>query len=193
MSLLERFARGDPDAFEELFRQFQGQVFAWVVRIVRDPGAAEDLTVETFWRIYRVRAQFRPDGNFGAWAYRIATNLAINHLRRRHSRSEVALPDDLAQPVSGDVNVQQELGGQIQRAVRTLPAKLQVVVMLALVEERPYQEIAEALGVAVGTVKSRVFRAVRLLRKRLQRMGVENAGTRRYEDPQGVKTRVPGS
>jgi len=193
MSLLERFARGEADAFEDLFRQYQGRVFAWIVRIVRDRGVAEDLTIETFWRIYRARHRFRPDGNFSAWAYRIATNRAINHLRRRHSRSEVPLPDDLAQPVSGDVNVQQELGRQIQLAVRTLPAKLQMIVMLALVEERPYQEVAEALGIAVGTVKSRVFRAVRRLRKRLQQMGVENAGTRRYEDPRGVKTRVPGS
>jgi len=193
MSLLERFAQGDPDAFEDLFRQFQGQVFACIVRIVRDRGVAEDLTIETFWRIYRARAQFRPDGNFAAWAHRIATNLAINHLRRRHSRSEVELPDDIAQPGSRDAAVQAEESGQVRSAVLTLPAKLQVVVMLALVEERPYQEIADALGIAVGTVKSRVFRAARILRKRLERMGVEHAGTRRYEDPRGAKTRVPGS
>lgn len=193
MSLLERFARGDPEAFEDLFRQFQGRVFAWIVRIVRDRGVAEDLTIETFWRIYRARLRFRPDGNFSAWAHRIATNLALNHLRRRHSHLEVTLPDDLAQPGSSEVSVQQETGEQIRRAVLTLPARLQVVVMLAMVEERPYQEIADALGIAVGTVKSRVFRAVRILRKRLERMGVEYAGTRQWEDPRGVKTRLPGS
>jgi RNA polymerase sigma-70 factor (ECF subfamily) len=193
MSLLEGFARGDPEAFEDLFRQFQGRVFAWIVRIVRDRGVAEDLTIETFWRIHRARARFRPEGNFGAWAYRIATRLALNHLRRSPSRSEVALPEDLAQSGLRDMAVQQEVGGQIQRAVRTLPARLQVVVMLALVEERPYQEIADALGVAVGTVKSRVFRAVRILRKRLERMGVEHAGTRQWEDARGVKTRLPRS
>jgi len=193
MSLLERFARGEPDAFEDLFRQHQGQVFAWIVRIVRDRGVAEDLTIETFWRIYRSRQRFRPDGNFTAWAYRIATNLALNHLRRRRSHLEVALPEDLAQPGSSDMIALEESSEHVRRAVLSLPARLQVVVMLAMVEERPYQEIADALGIAVGTVKSRVFRAVRILRKRLQRMGVENAGTRRYEDPQGVKTRVPGS
>ena len=193
MSLLERFARGDADAFEDLFRQFQGRVFGWIVRIVRDRGVAEDLTIETFWRIHRARHRFRPDGNFSAWACRIATNLALNYLRRRHSHLEVALPDDLAQQGSRDVNVQHETGQQIRRAVLTLPARLQVVVMLALVEERPYQEIADALGLALGTVKSRVFRAVRILRKRLERMGVEHAGTREWEDARGVKTRFPGS
>jgi RNA polymerase sigma-70 factor (ECF subfamily) len=181
MSLLERFTEGDADAFEDLFRQFQGRVYAWIVRVVRDRGVAEDLTVETFWRIYRARDRFRPDADFAAWAYRIATNLALNHLRRRRLNllREVALPDDVAQPCSPDAAVQQETREHIQRAVGRLPAKLQVVVMLALVEERPYPEIAGALGIAVGTVKSRVFRAVRILRKHLTGMGVEHAGTRR--------------
>jgi RNA polymerase sigma-70 factor (ECF subfamily) len=193
MSLLERFARGEPDAFEDLFRQYQGLVFAWIVRIVRDRGVAEDLTIETFWRIYRSRHRFRPDGNFTAWAYRIATNLALNHLRRRHSQLEVSLPEDLAQPGSSDVSGLEESSEHLRRAVLALPARLQVVVMLAMVEERPYQEIADALGIAVGTVKSRVFRAVRILRKRLEQMGVEHAGKREWEDARDAKTRIPGS
>lgn len=176
MTLLERFASGDLDAFEDLFRQFQGRVFGWIVRIVRDRGVAEDLTMETFWRVYRARARFNPEASFSAWAYRIATNLALNHLRRR--RNEEELPEDMAQAGSPDPAVQQETVDEVQRAVRKLPAKLQVVVMLALVEERPYQEIADSLGVAVGTVKSRVFRAVRILRKQLNPIGVQHAGRR---------------
>src|SRR5512142_3285040 len=82
MDLLERFAQGEIDAFETLVRQFQTETYGWIVRIVRDPGVAEDLTVDTLWRVYRARRRFRPDGNFGAWARRIATNLAIDHLRR---------------------------------------------------------------------------------------------------------------
>ncbi|MGC2388386.1 MAG: sigma-70 family RNA polymerase sigma factor, partial [Candidatus Acidiferrum sp.] len=78
MELLERFAAGDLDAFEMLFQQHQKEVYAWIVRIVRDSGIAEDLTVETFWRIYRARARFRPDGNFRAWARRIGTNAALD-------------------------------------------------------------------------------------------------------------------
>jgi len=177
MDLLERFANGDVDAFEDLFRQFQGRVFGWIVRIVRDRGVAEDLTLETFWRIYRARSRFHPEGDFAAWAYRIATNLALNHLRRR--RSEEELPEELPDRISADPAVQHETGDRIRRALHKLPAKLQVVVMLALVEERPYQEIADSLGVAVGTVKSRVFRAVRILRKQLKTMGGQHAGLRR--------------
>src|SRR5260370_35195173 len=80
---LERFASGDLVAFESLFREFQGPVFGWIMRIVRDRGAAEDLTVETFWRAWNARARFDPQREFGAWARRIASNLALNHFKRR--------------------------------------------------------------------------------------------------------------
>ena len=171
MDLLQRFALGEIDAFEALTRQFQGEIYAWIVRIVRDRGAAEDLTVETLWRIYCARYQFRPDGNFGAWARRIATNLAIDHLRR--ARPEEALTIELAGALPRDPLLQQETREKIQRAFRHLPAKLQVAATLALIEEQPYEEIADALGTSVGAVKLRVFRAVRILRKRLDRLGIK--------------------
>ncbi len=170
MDLLQRFAHGEIDAFETLTRQFQGEIYAWIVRIVRDSGAAEDLTVETLWRIYRTRRQFRPDGNFAAWARRIATNLAIDHLRRK--RPEESLTTEPAGPPPPDLLRQQETRENIQRAFLSLPAKLQVAATLALIEEQPYEEIADALGTSVGAVKLRVFRAVRILRERLNRLGI---------------------
>src|SRR5258707_7402094 len=94
MELLERFAAGDLDAFESLFRQYQGEVYRWVMRIVRDPAVAEDLTVETFWRVHKAHAGFDPEANFAAWLRRIATNLALDHLRKR--RPCVEVPQQLA-------------------------------------------------------------------------------------------------
>jgi len=170
MSLLEQFTQGDLDAFESLFRQFQGRVFAWTMRIVRDRGAAEDLTVETFWRIYRARGRFDPEADFAAWAYRIATNLALSHVRRR-SR-EQGLNGEEAVAATRDTVLQNEDREHIRRAFAKLPDRLQVAVTMALIEEKPYQEIADTLGIAPGTVKSRVFRAVRLLRKHLKRIRV---------------------
>jgi RNA polymerase sigma-70 factor (ECF subfamily) len=168
--LLRRFALGEIDAFETLVQQFQGDVYAWTVRIVRDPGIAEDLTVETLWHIYRARHQFRPDGNFAAWARRIATNLALDHLR--HKRPEQNLLTEPAGAPPPDHLLQQETREKIQQAFRRLPAKLQVAATLALVEEQPYAEIADALGTSVGAVKLRVFRAVRILRKQLNHLGI---------------------
>lgn len=170
MDLLQRFTHGDIDAFETLVHQFQGDIYAWTARIVRDPGVAEDLTVETLWRVYRARHQFRPDGNFGAWTRRIATNLAIDHLRRQ--RPEQTFPAEPVGAPQPDRLVQRETHERIQQAFRRLPAKLQVAATLALVEELPYDEIAAALGVSLGAVKLRVFRAVRILRKRLSQAGI---------------------
>jgi RNA polymerase sigma-70 factor (ECF subfamily) len=169
--LLRQFAMGDLGAFETLFREYQSEVYRWTVRIVRDAAAAEDLTIETFWRIYKARARFRPDGNFGAWARRIATNAALDHIKS--ARPESALVGDAPAPVSADPGVQRDIRERTQRAFRQLPAKLQVAATLALIEERPYQEIAEALGISIGAVKLRVFRALRQLRKNLKQMGVE--------------------
>src|SRR5260370_32042306 len=91
--VLRQFSHGDLDAFEALFRSHQGEVYGWIVRIVRDPSAAEDLTVETFWRIHRAHARFDPTRSFRASAPRIATNTALDHLKT--TRWETDLPDDL--------------------------------------------------------------------------------------------------
>lgn len=171
MELLERFAQGELEAFETLFRQFQGQVYGWIIRVVRDPAIAEDLTVETFWRIYRARARFDPTRSFGAWARRIATNAALDYLKS--VRTEVLLTEDHGRVEFPNPAVQADVRDRIEQAFNHLPAKLQVVARLALIEDQPYEEIAGALGISAGAVKSRVFRAVRLLRRKLKRMDVE--------------------
>lgn len=171
MELLERFAGGDVDAFEALFRQFQGEVYRSVIRIVRDPVAAEDLTVETFWRIYRARTRFDPAREFGPWARRIATNVAIDYLKA--APAEVGLTEEPADRAATNGVLRQELERAIRQAFAGLPPKLRAVATLALIEEVPYASIAEALGISVAAAKSREFRAVRLLRKKLTRMGFE--------------------
>ena len=137
------------------------------MRIVRDVDAAEDVLVEAFWRAYRGRARFDPARSFGAWMRRIATNASLDHLKRvrRHARATDAAP-----PATGTPD--HSLHDAIAVAFRRLPPKLQVAATLALVEGQPHAEIAEALDVPVGTVKSRVFRAVRALRKELERLGI---------------------
>ncbi len=134
MELLERFASGEREAFEALFRQHQKEVYAWIVRIVRDTGIAEDLTVETFWRIYK-------------W--------------------------DLACAPRADPAVRGETRERIRQAFQQLPAKYRLVATLALIEEEPYNGIAEAVGISAALVKIRVFRAVRMLRKKLNSLDAE--------------------
>ena len=170
--VLVQFAEGQLEAFETLFRQFQGEVYGWIVRIVRDPGIAEDLTIESFWRIYRAHARFDPTRSFGAWARKIATNVALDHLKSARSTRRLDEPTDCAEEVAAAVQLNPGVRGEIrertQRAFLQLPARLRVVATLALIEERPQSEIAEALSISTGAVKSRLFRAVRLLRKKLR-------------------------
>jgi len=169
--VLRQFVAGDLSAFEALFRHYQATVYRWIVRIVRDVGAAEDITVETFWRIYRARERFDPARSFGAWARRIATNSAIDYLKT--VRPEESLPCEPVCTDSPDFDLQQHIRQQTERAFQQLPVRFRTVAMLALIDGCPYEEIAEALDISVAAVKSRVFRAVRLLRKKLKQLGVE--------------------
>src|SRR5258708_38665179 len=141
--MLEQFAAGDVDAFEALFRQYQSEVYRWIVRLVRNPGVAEELTVETFWRIYRHRKRFDARRAFGPWARRIATRVAIDYLRS--AREFVEPIDPMTPPTDrsvGDPALQAEVRNQIARAFFSLPARLRAAATLALIEECPYQEIA---------------------------------------------------
>ena len=180
-ALLEAFVHGDERAFEALFQRFERDVFRWALRIVRDRAAAEDVVVEAFWRAYRSRARFDPGRSFGAWIRRIATNVALDHLRTLRGREQWIDVDahDAAARVAAGVSRQRpestraaETRDAMARAFRSLPPKLLVAALLALVEQQPYEEIADALDVPVGTVKSRVFRAIRALRDALTRLGV---------------------
>ncbi len=173
-NVLNLFRQGDSEtgaaAFEALFRQHQRAVYGWILRIVRNPAAAEELTVETFWRIYQSRARFQPERGFEGWARRIATRASLDYLRTAREVSE--LPPELAAPAKGDPAICDEIRRKTAQAFGRLPPKLRIAAVLAVVEERPNKEVAEALGISVAAVKLRVFRALRLLRKDLISQGI---------------------
>lgn len=164
------FRQGDLSAFELLFRRHERQVFGWVLRIVRNPATAEEITVEAFWRIYRAHARFDPARGFEGWARQIATHAALDSLRTQ--RPETELPADVQGPSRPDPAVTEEIRRKTALAFGRLPPKLRVAAVLAVVEERPQKEVAEALGITVAAVKLRVFRALRLLRKDLELQGI---------------------
>jgi len=168
-AVLRRFVDGDRDAFEAVYRQHHREVYGWILRIVRNPAAADDALVDAFWRAYRSRARFDASRSFGAWMRRIATNAAIDQLRRNPLPIDLAAQPEPEAPPQPDVDVQRH----ITSALRSLPPRLRIVAVLALVEERPLAEIADALDVPVGTVKSRLFRATRALRATLARLGIQ--------------------
>lgn len=173
-NVLERFRAGDLGAFEALFHEHQRPVYTWILRIVRNPAAAEDLTLETFWRIHRSRGRFEPHLAFAPWARRIATRVALDWLRTR--RPEVELTPEMACTLPSvsarDPGIAAEIREKTVLAFARLPPNLRAAATLSVVEELPHKEIAAALGISVGAVKLRVFRALRLLRTELEKQGI---------------------
>jgi RNA polymerase sigma-70 factor (ECF subfamily) len=170
---LDQFRQGDIDAFESLYRLHQRAVYGWILHIVRNPSAAEDLTVETFWRIYQARARFEASRLFEPWARRIATRTALDWLRTRRPDTELTEELLAAQATSAtNPGITAEIRAKTAQAFERLPPGLRIAAILAVVEEQPYKEVAAALGISVTAVKLRVFRAVRLLRKDLERQGI---------------------
>ncbi len=176
---LVQFCRGGTAAcdaaFEALFRRHQRSVRGWILRMVRDAGAADELTVETFWRIYRARDRFEPERGFEPWARRIATRAALDWLRARKPEYAVANEffADLPSSPGADPAVSAEIRHKTALAFGRLRPGLRMAATLAVIEERPHKEVAEALGISVTAVKLRVFRALRLLRKDLERQGIK--------------------
>src|ERR1700719_3821638 len=134
-SVLDKFRQGDAHAFETLFRMHQRSVYSWVLRIVRDPGAAEDVTVEAFWRIHRAHARFDSAREFEPWARRVATHAALDWVRRQEPECSAA-PEmwvNVAAPSTGDAAVAAEIRRKTAQAFQKLPAKLRVAALLAVV------------------------------------------------------------
>lgn len=173
-TVLDRFRHGDLDAFEALFREHQRSVYCWILRIVRDTGAADDLTVESFLRMHRACARFDPARRFEPWARRIATRIALDWLRARPPESE--LDQEFAAGLSASPAANPGVAAEIRRktaqAFARLPPRLRVAAVLSLIEEQPHKDVAAALGISVTAAKLRVFRAVRLLRKDLESQGI---------------------
>lgn len=172
--VLNQFQQGDASAFETLFRQHQHAVYLWILRITRNPAAAEDLTIETFWRIFSAHARFDPERGFEGWARRIATRAALDWLRAKRTENEQSteMPAEVAAPVEADPAVTAEIRLKTVMAFARLPPKLRIAATLAVIEEQPQKDVAAALGISVAAVKLRVFRALRLLRKDLQKQGI---------------------
>ena len=172
--VLNQFRQGDLAAFETLFHQHQHVVYGWILRIVRDPSAADDLTIESFWRIHRAHDRFEPAQGFEGWARRIATRAALDWLRASRTESELSteMLAEVAAPVEADPAVTAEIRRKTAMAFSRLPPKLRIAATLAVIEEQPQKDVAAALGISIAAVKLRIFRALRLLRKDLEKQGI---------------------
>jgi RNA polymerase sigma-70 factor (ECF subfamily) len=169
--LLARARGGSLPAFEEIVKRYQRRVYGVALRIVRRHEVADDVAQEAFMRAHQALSTFDLERPFGPWIARIAANLAINHVRSPEAR-ETSLPEGHAEvPAPGrgalDLVLEREAREVLERALRDLPAEQRAVFALRTFEDLSYREIAEALGISMGTVMSRLSRARERLREAL--------------------------
>ena len=165
--------RGSQEAFRELVGRYERPVYSLVVRMVQDPGLAEDLAQEVFFKAYRRLDTYDPVRKFSSWLFKIAHNTTIDHLRR-HSPETVPLEGDqkdgdrgglstvLADTSSEDPSAaaeRRDMARSLERAIGLLRPEYRELVVLFYVEGASYQDLCEATGLPLGTVKTNLHRA----------------------------------
>jgi RNA polymerase sigma-70 factor (ECF subfamily) len=167
--LLTRVVSGDRKAFDLVMRNHEARVFSVCLRILGDREQALDATQDTFLTVFRKAGQFEGRSAVGTWIYRIAVNTCYDQLRRESRRPTESLPDhiDPSDPGAEEAIDSAALRPEIEAALALLPPDFRNAVVLSDLEGLSLPETAEILEVPIGTVKSRLFRARRLLAKHL--------------------------
>jgi len=164
--LMLAFCAGDGAAFDALFRRWAAPLLRYLGRMLRDPAVAEELVQEVFLRVHRARERYEPQARFSSWLYRIATNLALNELRRPRRRETHASIDELGGPVlAADepaleaVLDARDLCARVERELARLPERQRAALCLTAVEGLSYADVAAALEISEAAVKALVHRA----------------------------------
>jgi RNA polymerase sigma-70 factor (ECF subfamily) len=169
--LVKRVQKGDKGAFDLLVLKYEQKIVNLVMRYVRDPELALDISQEAFIKAYRALPRFRGDSAFYTWLYRIAVNTAKNYLaaqRRRPMDIELDMQDPDQYGLHAKLKetdtpegltISQELQEVLERAIDALPDDLRTAIILRELDGMSYEEIAQTMDCPVGTVRSRIFRA----------------------------------
>ena len=169
---MQRCLSGDADAYADLVERYGGRVYNVALRITHDPDAARDCAQDAFIRAYRALHQYDPAYSFGPWIFRITTNASLNFVQRgrAHEITVEELPEDPEPPESGpeEAAVRKEELQEVLDAMAELPAAYRAALTLRHIQQLSYQEVAESLGIPLGTVKTHLHRARAALKTRLQ-------------------------
>lgn len=159
---------GAAEAFGTLVERYERAVYNLCLRTLRDPEEARDAAQEAFFKAFRSLRTFKPGAKFSTWIFSIAYHACCDRLDRRKRFSDAELPER-ADPAPGPALLaeQRDEARELRAAIDTLPEKYRTVITLYHLQGRQYEEIARVLDVPLGTVKTHLFRAKELLRKRL--------------------------
>jgi RNA polymerase sigma-70 factor (ECF subfamily) len=168
---VQRCLAGDADAYEGLVERYGGRVYNVALRITHEPEAARDCAQDAFIRAYRALHQYDPAYPFGPWLFRITTNASLNYVQRGRGREITVeeLPEDPEPPEAGPelTAVSREAVQEVLDAMAELPPAYRAALTLRHMQELSYQEVADALGIPLGTVKTHLHRARAALKAKL--------------------------
>lgn len=167
-ALVSAARRGSGDAMAEIVRRYQARVHTLAYRMLRDREAAEDIVQETFLRVLRGLPRLRDDGALRPWIMRIAANLVVALARQRAYDDRALAEAARAAETEWHDHVDPALAADVHRAVAQLPPHYRLAVVAYYLEGKSYLEAARGLGLPVGTLKVRLFRARAMLRQALQ-------------------------
>jgi RNA polymerase sigma-70 factor (ECF subfamily) len=178
--LVEACQSGEASAFDVLVARWEDRIRGAAFRFLGSEEEARDVAQEAFLKAYRCLGGFKREARFSSWLYQIATNLCRDRLRRRKTRATVSLEEIeengpvMVEPRPGahDRLLQMDLARAVRRAVEALPDEQREVVILKEYQELTFLEIAQTLDVPVSTVKTRLYRGLGQLRRRLEREGL---------------------
>jgi RNA polymerase sigma-70 factor, ECF subfamily len=162
--------RGDMKAFERLYRGHSARVYGLCLRMTRSPDVAEDCVQLAFVRAWRNLQAFEGRSAFGTWIHRIAVNEVLSHARNHGTRAESdeeLVVERVERPNEGEQEFDAMDVMDMERALQTLPAGARHAMVLQAIYGYSHEEVADMLGIAVGTCKAQVHRARRLLRERM--------------------------
>jgi RNA polymerase sigma-70 factor, ECF subfamily len=173
-ALVERLRAGEPLAFEELVRRYQHRVFGVAVRMLRNAAEAEEAAQEVFLRVYRAVDEFRGEARLSTWLYAITSRVCLTRLGSGERRLVREGEETLTRLANGEATPgaaleRSELEAALHRAIAELPEERRIVVVLRDLEGLAYEEIAGALDLPLGTVRSRLHRARMDLKEKLER------------------------
>lgn len=174
--LIERASGGDPSAFNRLMEAHERRMYAVALRMCGNREDAQDCLQEAMLRIYRSISSFKGQSSFGTWVYRITMNTCLDELRRKKNKQSTSLDglldtgwspqDESASPEKHAV--QSETRRLLHQAIQDLPEDMRSAIVLRDIQGLSYEEIAQALDINVGTIKSRISRGRDKLREKLK-------------------------